>query len=360
MKILFVFGGKQKGGAERVITNLANNMIKKHDVYFLGLKKMNTFYEINDNIKYDFIEQAEDYKSNFFIRNFNRTRRMYNSIRSVSPDIIISFSREQSYRLLLTNFFNKRKIIISVRNDPKEEYKNFFEKCLMKILYLRVNGFVFQTEEARSFFPKSFQEKSVIIPNPINEDYIDSFYEGERKNVIVTAGRLAEQKNHELLIDAFSKISGEFKDYKLIIYGSGSLENDLKEQIKRLKLEKRVILAGEVSCIKDKIINASLFVLSSRYEGMPNALIEAMALGLPCISTDCPCGGPRYLIKNNINGVLVPVGDENKLSFEMKRLLNDKDLCLKLSKNATKVAELLNPNKINKLWIDFIEEILGK
>ena len=360
MRILFVFGGKQKGGAERVITNLANNMIKEHEVYFLGLREMDSFYKINDKIRYYFLEDEIDYNKNFLIRNFNRTKKIKKNINEINPDIIISFSREQSYRILFTNLFNKRKIIVSVRNDPKQEYKSFCEKKLMKILYSRADGFVFQTEEARNFFPKAFRDKSIIIPNPINEDYIVPLYDGKRKKNIVTAGRLVEQKNHKLLIEAFSKVSDEFKDYNLIIYGKGDLKEDLVDQIKKLNLKNRVILAGEVDSIKEKIYDASLFVLSSIYEGMPNSLIEAMALGLPCISTDCPCGGPRFLINNGVNGILVPLDDSEAMATKIKEMLKNEEKSSKMGKNASKIVNELHPKTINKNWLEYIQIIVKK
>ena len=157
---MFVFGGKQKGGAERVITNLANSMINENEIYFLGLKKIDNFYYTNNKIKYCFVEEEKEYKKNFITRNLSRLKRIKKYINDINPDIIISFAREQSYRILFANYFNKRKIIVSVRNDPKHEYTTIKEKLVMKFLYRRVNGFVFQTEDAKNFFSNSL---SIII-----------------------------------------------------------------------------------------------------------------------------------------------------------------------------------------------------
>lgn len=358
MKILFAFGGKQKGGAERAITNIANYMIKDNDVHFLGLKKIDNFYEINSKIKYHLMEKESDYNSNFLVRNIRRVKKINQIIKSVNPDVVISFAREQSYRILLLNYFNKRKIIVSVRNDPRHEYTSIFEKIIMKILYRRVNGFVFQTEEARDFFGKKIKEKSVVIPNPINESYLFEKQILKKEKKIVSVGRLVEQKNHVLLIDAFSMIAKKFKDYKVIIYGSGELKGQLQNKINLLNLQRQIALAGEVMNVRENIEDAALFVLPSIYEGMPNSLIEAMAIGLPCISTDCPCGGPRFLIKNNVNGILVPVNDTKKMANEIERLLNDKELRDKLGENAKKIKKVLDTNKINKMWLDFIKKSL--
>ena len=359
MRVLFAFGGKQKGGAERAITNIANYMIKNNEIHFLGLKKIDNFYEINSNIKYHLMETEDDYSSNFLVRNIRRVKKIKQIINNVNPDIIISFAREQSYRILLLNYFNKRKIIVSVRNDPKHEYTSIFEKIVMRILYRRVNGFVFQTEEARDFFGKKIGDKSVIIPNPINEKYLVEKQILKKEKNIVSVGRLVEQKNHVLLIEAISKIAKKFKDYKVIIYGSGELKEQLQNKINSLKLQKQIILAGEVIDVRENIEDATLFVLPSIYEGMPNSLIEAMAIGLPCISTNCPCGGPRFLIENNINGILVPINDVNRMANEMERLLKDEKLRYNLGENAKKIKKLLNSEKINNMWLDFIKKIVG-
>lgn len=358
MKILFVFGGKQKGGAERVITNIANHLINNNEIYFLGLKKIDEFYSIDKKIKYYLMESETDYSRNFLVRNVKRLKKIKKIVKDINPNIIISFSREQSYRILLLNYFNKRKIIVSVRNDPRHEYTTLFEKIIMQILYRRVNGFVFQTEDAKNFFPKKMRINSVIIPNPVNEKFLYVNKNVKKTKKIVSVGRLVNQKNHELLIDSFSKIADEFKEYKLIIYGSGELKKKLQNKINSLCLEKRIILAGEVFNVKKSIEDAKLFVLSSNYEGMPNALIEAMAIGLPVISTDCPCGGPRFLIKNNENGILVPVNDINKMVSAIKYILSNYENANKMGREAMKIVKKLNPEKINKMWIEYINKII--
>ena len=204
----------------------------------------------------------------------------------------------------------------------------------MKILYPLADGFVFQTKEAQEYFDKKIQKKSVIIPNPINEEFICEPYNGEREKKIVTVGRLEEQKNHKMLIKAFSKLPEGLSEYKLIIYGEGSLRPELEKQIKELNLLGRVFLPGQVDDVKNRIYKAGLFVLSSNYEGMPNALMEAMALGVPCASTDCPCGGPRFLIKNEYNGLLYNVNNELELKLAINKIIGDEELSKKISKNA--------------------------
>ena len=152
----------------------------------------------------------------------------------------------------------------------------------------------------------------------------------------------------------------KYKEYKLIIYGEGNSREKLEELIRELGIEKRVILPGIIEDVKEKIYKATMFVLSSRYEGMPNALMEAMALGLPVISSDCPCGGPRYLIKNEQNGILVENDNIEELKNAMETILENKEFASKIGKNANKIADTLNPYKVNKLWEKYIEKVYSK
>ena len=250
-------------------------------------------------------------------------------------------------------------IIISIRNDPKEEYKSNLYNRLMKKYYPQADAIVYQTEEAKNFFRNIIGNNVIqeIIPNPINEEFIERPYKGIRKKIIVTVGRLQEQKNHKLLIDAFEKVSNQIPDYKLVIYGDGNKKQELETYIKSKNLLDKVMLAGNTKEVKKHIYDASLFILSSDYEGMPNALMEAMALGLPVISTDCPCGGPKFLIDNGKNGILVKVKDVEAMSKAILKVLENKNYADYLSMNASKIAETLNPTKINNEWKKIIEKI---
>ena len=318
--------------------------------------KENSYYKLNNNINLYNLDENRPEKS-FLKKNIKRLKKMNLLVKKIKPDIIISFLPEPSYRILFLKIFNPNiKVIVSVRNDPKVEYSSIKNRMIMKLLYPLADGFVFQTQEAKEYFSKKIQDKSVIIPNPINEEFICEPYTGKREKIIVTVGRLEKQKNHKMLIEAFSKLPEELNEYKLIIYGEGSLRPELEKQIKELNLLDRVFLPGQVDDIKNKIYKASLFVLSSNYEGMPNALMEAMALGIPCISTDCPCGGPRFLIKNGYNGYLVHINDIQDLHKTIQNVLHKEQT--EISKRANKIIVNLNPNKINKDWHEYVNKII--
>ena len=362
MKILFYIGGLGKGGAERVISNLSNYLIKENEITIMTDFNRKSKYALNEKINIVALDKDDTIQKLKIINNFKRLKKISRVIESIKPDVIISFLPLPSYRVLLLKRKIKTPIIVSVRNDPNAEYNNFIKKIIMKLLYRRANGFVFQTKEAQKFFSKKIQKKSVVIPNPIKNEFIErKIYEGERENIIVSVGRLEEQKNFELLIHAFYDISKDIEDYKLIIYGEGSLRHDLEKKINGLNMHNRIFLPGNVDNVAEKIEKAKLFVMTSDYEGMPNALMEAMALGIVCISTNCPCGGPRFLINDKENGFLFELNDKEHLKELMKEvLLNKEDNLFQISEKAKKRMQDFKEEKISKLWIDFIENVINK
>ena len=366
MKILFCIDGMTKGGAERVISNLSNYLIKgDNEVEILTVFKSEIEYNLDSNINISSLENnyIDLHKPNKKRGNISklfmfikRANIMKKKLKKINPDIIISFLPYTSFLVLKNANKIKKPIIVSVRNDPKEEYKSKVYNLFMRKLYPKASGFVFQTEDAKEYFKDIISVKTKIIPNPLNPLFMD-VYKGKRKKEIVSVGRLCTQKNHKMLIEAFSKIHNKYPDYKLIIYGEGDLRESLENLIKEKHLENRSFLPGIENDIKSKIYNSSLFILSSNYEGMPNALMEAMALGLPVISTDCPCGGPKFLIDKGKNGILVKVGDIDDLANKMEMILENETFAGKLGESASKISEKLNPSKINNEWYEFIKLI---
>ncbi len=362
MKILFNCLNLEKGGAQRVISILANEFSLNNEVTILMLRN-EISYKVNSNIKVISLEKSS--KNNFLTKiSLLKLKQMAKQIENIQPDVIISFLPEPSLKLMLIKKFNQKikKIptIISIRNDPQKEYQNKIIYMIMKYLYQNVDKLVLQTTEAYQYFQKILPNNKLgVIPNPIAPEFLAERPNNKRrKNEIVTVGRLVKQKNHKLLIASFSKVKIKHPDLKLLIYGKGPLETVLKNYVKQLNLENDVIFKGEVDDIAKHIAQARLFVLSSDYEGMPNALLEAKALGIPCIATDCPCGGPRKIIKNNINGILVPVNDEKELTKAMLNLIENDNLSWSLAQQGRISSQEYNPKRIENLWNDIIKEIL--
>lgn len=360
-KIIFYLAGlDNNGGAERVISNLSNYLSEKYHITIITTGFNKSRYKLNDKIICKSLDNNVDKsRKNRFIKNIFRIIRLNKLIKENNPNIIITFLPNEIFRILfLKKFTLKNPVIISLRDDPATEYKSTFRRKLMYHLVKYANGIVFQTKEAGDFFNEDIQKKSTIIPNPINEDFIGTPFQGERDKTIVSVGRLTPQKNHELLINSYSNISKKHEDYKLYIYGEGELRDDLKRKIKELNLEEKVFLKGVSNNIKEEIFKSSVFVLSSNHEGMPNALMEAMALGLPVISTNCPCGGPNFLIEDKVNGLLVEVGNQKEMECAIDHLLSKPDYANAIGEEANKICLRLDPETIYQKWEKFINKII--
>lgn len=354
MKILFYINAIHHGGAERVMCNLATQFSEHGDDCILTTS-------FRDNWEYPFGEKVRRitlFESQlncvFLCRNISLIRKLRKILKIEKPDIVVSFMAEPNFRTLIAARGLNVKTIVSVRNDPNKEYPNFIYRFLAKHLYKKADGIVFQTEDAQKWFPKSIQKKSKIIFNQVDEVFYNTIYNGERHD-IVTTGRLVAQKNHKMLIRAFAAVADKISD-NLIIYGEGELRGELESLIAELHLENRVFLPGSVKNVADTIKSAKLFVLSSDYEGMPNSLMEAMALGIPCISTDCPCGGPRMLFGEDAEDKLVPCDDVKKLSMRIFQELYN----LGNGTTERKLAQTFHPDHVNSVWEEYLNFVERK
>ena len=204
-----------------------------------------------------------------------------------------------------------------------------------------------QTERAKNYFPKKIQEKSIIIPNPVK---VPVYAEKAKQNRIVSVGRLTEQKNHALLIDSFKSIAKEFPDTILDIYGEGPKRAELQEKIDNFGLSARIRLRGNILDVHEQIKDAGVFVLPSNYEGTSNALLEAMMMGLPCISTDC--AGSDEVIENKKSGIIVPVGDQDALTRALRTLLSDRVMADNMAHAAhERVSKNYSADYVSQQWM---------
>lgn len=355
-KIVFYTASLAKGGAQRVIVNLAEYLVQKgYPVTIVTTRKEEQEYTISEKIKrvYSDITEKEMTSSRVknFVARFIKLRRIW---QQEKPGIVIAFIGKNNFMALLTAVGLNIPVVTSVRGEPMEEYYNGLLRFLSKTLMGASAGLILQTPDAKKYFPKWIQQKSVILDNPLNPEFIDVYYEGEREKEIVTVGRLDNNKNQKLIIDAFCKIAEKFPEYSLILYGDGEDREYLTEYVKKSVYFNRIFLPGAIKDVKKKIQSVKLFVLSSNTEGMPNCLLEAMALGIPSISTDCPCGGPRMLMEGKENGILVPVKDADAMANAMELLLKDEKLWTKYSKNAYQLSEEFHPEKVNRKWEEYL------
>lgn len=355
--LLFYINAINGGGAERVIIQLAHHFALEgyRSILVTSFVDRTFEYKIPNNVTRISIEEDEIRRSRF-TRNYFRIKELRRLIKKYRPLAVMSFMAEPNFRAILATRGLKTKVIVSVRNDPNREYCGKLGYLVGKYLLPKADGCVFQTEDARAWFPMKLQKKSQIIMNDVKEE----FFCVERLDVrdIVVVGRLNKQKNHRLIINAYSKIANRYPEIKLRIYGEGNLRDDLALQIEKLGMKSQIILHGATDDVVSVLKHARIFVLPSDYEGMPNCLLEALAVGVPCISTDCPCGGPRMLIKDGYNGLLIPVNDDRALVNALEYLLENRQLAEKMGENAKQTANAYRPQIIFKQWKEYVEAII--
>lgn len=245
------------------------------------------------------------------------------------------------------------KTVFCERNNP---VRPDMPANIMKIrdrIYRRCKAAVFQTEEEREYYTK-LRCKTAVIPNPLKEGLPEP-YEGERRREIVNFCRLNRQKNIPLLIDAFELLHREHPDYTLRIYGRGEEKEGLINLVREKGLETAVFFEDFAPDVHEKIRDAAMFVCTSDFEGLSNSMLEALAIGMPCVCTDCAGGGARMMIRDHENGILVPVGDVRAVYMGMKEIVENRALAQRLSKEAAKVREQLSIAKIVDHWETMID-----
>lgn len=353
-RILFVNSSLSDGGSERVMCLIANSLcnIRGFTVDMVLLREKDDVYRLDKKINCEKYTYNRKNKLSKFLKRFFLLRK---KIKNGNYDYIVSFMYDINILTLVASTFSNSKVIVSERNNPNSKDRSKIVRKIADILYLRAYKIVFQTEEVKEMFNCKIQSKSVVIPNPINEN-LPSIYEKERSKKIVAIGRLAPQKNFELLINSFAEVHKYEKKFKLIIYGEGPLKEKLNNQIRKLSLEDFVELPGYVNDVNEQIRDAYMYVSSSNYEGISNAMLESMALGIPSICTDCPVGGARMVIKSNINGILIPTNDQKELTDKILFLINNPSHAKKMSMEARKVVKEYSIEKITKMWLDIIKE----
>lgn len=359
-KIVFHLSNLEHGGAERVVTTIADYFANRGSkVYIATEETVKNEFIINEKIQRIHVGLSEKQKKLSRIgQAAARIKNLRKFLKKETPDIMIALGTKENYRAIMAATFTKIPVIISVRLNPFQHYTNLRDRIMIAMLYPKAAGNVFQTEGAKSFFSKRIKRRSRIILNPINDKYIGMPKQTTRRKAVVQSGRLVGFKNQLMLIEAFMQVHQKHPEYKLEIYGGDS--RDGTKELLEASIESNgagafISLMGDSDVLETQLIDASVFAFSSDYEGLPNALMEAMALGLPVVATDCPCGGPRTLIQDGENGLLVPIKDAGAMAAGINRLIEDRELAERLGENARHIADIANTESICKQWEDYIE-----
>lgn len=348
-KIIVFLDSLSRGGAERVSVYLANYFVKSGYVcQIVTLRKGEKEYPVPDGVVRTVLPAG---------RMDQKILALRKVLQNAGADVMLAMGTPFCGIAIPAAIGTGTKVIISERNDPRHCLGKKITRIVAQTLMPLADGFVFQTEDAKKYYEKKLRGRGCVIFNPLLAENLPDRWTGERRKEIVTMGRLAPQKNQKLLLEAFAMIRQKYPAFTLTIYGEGPLSQQLQDQIDSLGLREQVSLPGNMPDVLSRIQSAALFVMSSDFEGMPNALIEAMAIGLPCISTDCPCGGPRELIASGTNGVLVPVGDGEALAAAMAHVLADSARAEEMAREAMSVREKLHVDGIGKQWVDYLSVI---
>ena len=354
MKILFLNTNIGYGGASKIMAFVANILAKAgHQVTFLTYRNKEVLQPLSTEIIHIHKPWEEDNGKSVSITN--TILSLHKHIKAAKYDIAVAFLSPSQLRLAIACFGTKTKVLFSQRGDPYHDSQNKgVSNWINTLAFLSADYYVFQTEGARRFYNNRVVKKSVIIPNPVEK--IDVIIDGVvRDKRIVNVARLdIYQKRQDILIQAFQKFQLDHPDYMLHLYGDGPDENELKSLAQN---DKNIIFHGAVNNVLEDIKNAAIFVLTSDFEGIPNALIEAMELGIPCISTKCSPGGAELLITHAENGLLVDCGDVDGIAEAMKKYVENPGFALEMGTKARNITYLFSEEKIGNMWINLFSKI---
>lgn len=351
---MFVIPSLRDGGAERVITRLSTGMVESgYEVHILEFFRPDSGYSLDKEVHLHSMFQREDeYSKTGFLK---RTQMMRDIVLKNEPDVIIPFleyvCQKTQIALIGTKYF--KRVVVTLRVTPT--IGSFTHKLRRFVSIAVSKACISQTESQKAYLPSVLHKKTFVIPNPVDEIQ-EPFNELNEPFTFIAAGRLVPQKNYPLMLRAFEKVAKQRKVF-LRIYGNGQQAQNLKAFIDELKISDCASLMGYSKNIINEYRKANAFLLTSNWEGMPNSLMEAMALGMPCIATDCPTG-PAELIKDGDNGLLLPMDDEESLVDAMLKLVDDKQLRIELGANARKyiMSEYSLP-KITEHWVQVMRDL---
>jgi len=348
-RILFLTSSLTSGGSERVVSLLANKFVEKgYGVEIALLKYEDVFYPIDKRIRVH-IAKIEAGGNN--ILRVMRWLRMH--VRQSSPDVVIAFTEGVYCAAICAMIGINTPIISSERNDPA--FMSPARKLLRRIFLRRTTWLVVQTERIKQYFNRQIQEKTSIIYNPVNERVYGVETCNCRQKRITNVARLYPQKNQNMLIDAFSELSERFPEWTLDIYGVGPLHDELQAHIDKLRMDNRIFLKGQSDKVIDELNQSRIFCLSSDFEGMSNAMIEAICLGVPIVSTQV--SGTEEFLRNGENSLLIDVGEKEQLKDALETLMGDEMMQKKFSEELLKLKDNFQIDEIVMQWENLVLQV---
>ena len=365
LKIVIHLNTLTHGGTERVGSNLANRFASEgHEVCVATLWRGEDEFALDPGVtRVDVGLTESDEKKGKLSRMRKRVKNLRAFLKKEKPDIVIALGYHSDFRALKAAKGLGIPVLISIRTNPEIYYSGKVDQFLIKLLYPLASGCVYQTTGQREYFAPYLQDGTRVILNPVNEKFFGVTHPAEKEKAVVHHARLVDFKDQLMLCDAFAIVHERHPDYVLRIYGEYSFDGTkelLEKKIKDLSAENFIFLMGGDCRFEEVLPKGEVYAFSSDWEGMPNSLLEAMALGMPVVATDCPCGGPRTVIRDGENGLLVPIKDPQAMADALCRLIEDKELAARLGREAAKICDITSADVIYSQWKEYIEEIIEK
>ena len=354
MKILFFISSLQCGGAERVSVTLCNRFAQRGwDVTLATFDdgSVPPFFALAPEVRHVTLglQRVSTGVVYSLINNVRRVRRLRRFVADVRPDRIVSFIDGVNVLTLIASRRTRIPVVVSERTDPRRHVIPAPWRILRRLTYPWASAIVVQTRSAASFFPTSWQSRVAVVPNPVPRATAPAEAVVDVPRRIVAMGRLGPEKGFDLLIRAFSRVASEHPGWSLTILGEGPERASLESQVAASGVADRIFLPGQEADIAGALRRSGLFVLSSRYEGFPNALCEAMACGLPVIAFDCE-SGPSEIVRDGVDGLLVPAEDVDALASTISRLIADPARMRELGRRASEISDRFSVERVGGLW----------
>ena len=347
MKVFMLIRFLDYSGAPTMFMWVAEALHRRgHEVRICTWNTFRTDIKMSEGIKWNDLTPEK----NGMVKRVKRIREV---IKDFDPDVSVSFQLDANVYNIIACKGLRTKSVVCERNDP---YKpGYYKLKILKPVFRYADGAVFQLPKARGYYT-NIKVPTVIIPNPIvSKTEIRCKSYDQRKRVIAAHGRIdIFQKRQDVLVDAFAMLVKEYPDYQLQIFGSQwpgtNDEERVRAQISKLGLEEKAFLMGVSKNPQQDIKDAMMWVSTSDFEGISNALMDAMAIGIPVVATDCSPGGAAFLIKNNENGLLVERGNAKAVYEGMKYMIEHPSEADAMGRKAVEIEKELDSEKIAKQW----------
>lgn len=359
-RIMFITNSIGFGGAEKMLAFVANSLFDRgHSCAIVNLGAVPEYvnaYKQSVNESIDVFNLKDEIQQK---NRISEIKKVANYAKEFQADVLIGFTNFPNMYAVIVGRMLHIPSIMSERGDPARTLPNTFKDRILKKIIDRASGGVFQTDGAKAFYGMGLQKRGLVIPNPIFiKETVSSVPYEKHEKTVVSVGRLDnKQKRLDIMVQSFSIFLKDHSEYTLKIYGSGDDEGFVKQWCTDLQIIERVKFMGVTRTPMQDISNAGMFLITSDYEGISNSLLEAMAVGLPCVSTDHTPGGARLLITDHENGLLTPTGDAIALAHAMGEFADDPVLAQKCGNNARDVVNRFEARKIIDMWEKYIEKI---